>query len=541
MTAMMPTELQAARLCVLRDHPYLASAVCALTTVERPGLGTLAVDQWWRLYFDSAVCQRWTVPELAAVLYHEVGHLMREHHARMAAVGAERDAANVATDAEINDDLREEGAPLPNGAIYPEQLGQQPNLLAEQYLEALTRTRRPATEGASEQGRSAQPESSDEGDSDDGSAASPAAPRQEDGGRDGQAATPGGAEAARATDGAVGTSGRSAAAAAAASSSTAASGGQADAARSAGQGDAATATSGTASESISPAASDSSAASSQTPTSPVGNGRAGGTEAGPAEARTPPGWRAPAPAAGACGSCAHGGSEPWEDGPPGAPGGAPGLGRAEAELVRRDVARRIQECGSQRGTVPGQWRRWADEHARPRTDWRRVLAAELRRAVADVAGAADYSYRRPSRRAGVAPGVVLPALRQPVPSVAVVVDTSGSMSDDTIARARAEIAGILRAAGQRDGVRVLAVDSAVQSSRRVQRASQVALHGGGGTDMRVGIDAALRLRPRPRVIVVVSDCLTPWPESAPRGARVIVARAAGGGSAPGWARVVEVD
>jgi hypothetical protein len=47
---------------------------------------------------------------------------------------------------------------------------------------------------------------------------------------------------------------------------------------------------------------------------------------------------------------------------------------------------------------------WADAAD---ADWRRLLAAELRRAVADVAGAVDYSYSRPARRA--VEGVVLPA------------------------------------------------------------------------------------------------------------------------------------
>ena len=43
--------------------------------------------------------------------------------------------------------------------------------------------------------------------------------------------------------------------------------------------------------------------------------------------------------------------------------------------------------------------------------------------------------------------VVLPALRRPVPEVAVVCDTSGSMSEDLLAMALAEVEGLLRAAG----------------------------------------------------------------------------------------------
>ena len=57
-----------------------------------------------------------------------------------------------------------------------------------------------------------------------------------------------------------------------------------------------------------------------------------------------------------------------------------------------------------------------EEILNPKVNWRKVLAAELRRAVAEVSGAVDYSYRRPSRRAAVAGNVVLPALRRWCPT-----------------------------------------------------------------------------------------------------------------------------
>ena len=105
--------------------------------------------------------------------------------------------------------------------------------------------------------------------------------------------------------------------------------------------------------------------------------------------------------------------------------------------------------------MPAGLLRWAELTVQPAVDWRRVLAAELRRAVADTAGAVDYSYRRPSRRAPVAGQVVLPALRRPVPEVAVVCDTSGSMTEDLLAAALAEVEGLLRSragpAGPRAG------------------------------------------------------------------------------------------
>ena len=107
--------------------PYYARALAAMTPVERPGLGTLAVDRSWRLYWDPEFCARITRAELAAVVLHEVEHLLRDHAGRRQ--GRSPRAWNVAADAEINDDL--EG--LPEGGVYPSTLGAAPDLSAEEY------------------------------------------------------------------------------------------------------------------------------------------------------------------------------------------------------------------------------------------------------------------------------------------------------------------------------------------------------------------------------------------------------------------------
>ncbi|HVT66711.1 MAG TPA: VWA-like domain-containing protein [Trebonia sp.] len=231
--------------------------------------------------------------------------------------------------------------------------------------------------------------------------------------------------------------------------------------------------------------------------------------------------------------------------------GDAGLDPWEADLLRRRVADEVSRAGQEPGKVPAGLRRWARELLSPRVDWRRVLAAELRRAMADTAGAADYSYRRPSRRAAAVPSVVLPALRRPVPGIAVVCDTSGSMSDELLAMALTEVEGLLRSLGLARQLRVLACDAAARPAQRVTSARQVTLTGGGGTNMGAGIWAAHALRPRPAVCVVLTDGHTPWPETAPKGMRVVAALlgsvAPGGGSpgaappeAPDWARSVRV-
>ena len=60
----------------------------------------------------------------------------------------------------------------------------------------------------------------------------------------------------------------------------------------------------------------------------------------------------------------------------------------------------------------------------------------------------------------------------------------------------AEIEAVLARTGLRQTrVKVLAVETAVQAARRVSRAAEVQLAGGGGTDMGAGIEAAASLRP----------------------------------------------
>ena len=235
-----------------------------------------------------------------------------------------------------------------------------------------------------------------------------------------------------------------------------------------------------------------------------------------------------------CGSGADGVPRP-DDGPPARPGW-------QADLLRRQVAQDVIAHAKLAGNVPAGLLRWAEEILDPKINWRRVLAAELRRAVAEVSGAVDYSYRRPSRRAAVAGNVVLPALRRPVPDVAVVCDTSGSMTEDLLAAALAEVEGLLRALGLARQVRVLACDYAAGPAQRVSSARQVQLVGGGGTDMGTGIAAAVALRPRPAITVVLTDGYTPWPAAAPKGTRVVIGLlGAGAPDAPAWARAVRVD
>jgi predicted metal-dependent peptidase len=210
-----------------------------------------------------------------------------------------------------------------------------------------------------------------------------------------------------------------------------------------------------------------------------------------------------------CGSGADGLDRDWELGPD----GANGLSDQECEAVRFRVAQGID---GRPGNAPRGWRRWAEEALHPPQPWRDLLRGAIRSAVSASGTGDDYTYGRPARRSAGVPGVVLPSLRHTPPRVSVVIDTSGSVSDAELGSALLETFAIVRAVGgRRDLVRVVSCDAAARIAQPLCRAEDIALVGGGGTDLRAGFAEALRAQARPDVIVVLTDGHTPWPASRP--------------------------
>ena len=436
-------RLMAARARLADTHPYITRALFAISSHAIPGLGTVAVDSRWRLAYDPGILEMWSVPQIAGVLYHEVLHLLRDHAGR---AGARHPVAwNVACDAEINDDLRDESflrweggqqrqerIELPGSPIFPETLNQAPHLTAEEYYRSI-----PHESGQGYRRRGGGQPSVGSGQCGSGATGVPEAwEAQISGASPGQLDTPQSGEA----------------------QISGASPGQLD-----------------------------------TPQS--GEGMAAGNDVG--------------------------------------------VSPGEADVIRRLVA---QEVNKSQGTIPGHIARFAERELEPaRIDWRRELRSIVARTVTTVSGAVDYSYTRPSRRQSAVAGVVLPALREPVVRVAAVVDTSGSMGDQELTAALAQIDAILRSVGARDGLVVFAVDAKVHTIKQVFRAADVQLVGGGGTDMRIGINAAVKLRPRPDIVIVLTDGYTPWPNYQPRGIRVIVGLIGNARhTVPEWMQVVHI-
>src|SRR5262245_49890415 len=156
--------LQAARVRASYQRAYFAPALFNLIPVRTDMIPSMAVDSRWRLYYNDAWLAAHSVEENAAVLIHEVSHLLREHEARKQAAAVTNHMLwNTATDCEINDDLTAEGLPLPDDPPRPGRYGLKTGENAETYYRQLLRprqsdeTRQRLRDGRPETGATTQP------------------------------------------------------------------------------------------------------------------------------------------------------------------------------------------------------------------------------------------------------------------------------------------------------------------------------------------------------------------------------------------------
>ncbi|HKH74279.1 MAG TPA: VWA-like domain-containing protein [Vicinamibacterales bacterium] len=239
-----------------------------------------------------------------------------------------------------------------------------------------------------------------------------------------------------------------------------------------------------------------------------------------------------------CGSGAHGERRPWElPDDDGSPGGAPGVDPVKAELVRRECANKILDRSGDAGDVPLGWRRWAHTVLTAKVDYMATIRHAVRKALRDsTLGRYDRTYRRPHRRQAAYGEFIMSSFYQPRPRPGFLIDTSSSMQETQLARAIAELGGLTRQLGYSTEVVVACCDAAVHDVRKVFTAAQLELFGGGGTDIGVGLRWFIDRKRSPiDLLVIVTDCQTPWPEETPP-FPVITIRV-GDGAPPRWGNI----
>jgi predicted metal-dependent peptidase len=246
-----------------------------------------------------------------------------------------------------------------------------------------------------------------------------------------------------------------------------------------------------------------------------------------------------------CGSGAVAMPSPWELGAPDK-SDVEGLESAEIFDVRLRVAGAVRDAQrSKPGSVPGHWVQWSDEILAPApVRWEDELGETMRRTLHEISGFLYHTYSRPSRRASAVGDVVLPAWRRPRPEITIVEDTSGSMDDRDLALVRGTVDSICQSQGAQ--VTAIQCDTNVTKIERISTGRTIEFAGRGGTDMRVGIRAALLQRPRPDAVVCITDGETAWFENQEEmdGVRLVIAlvrpRETLQWEPPDWARVVVV-
>lgn len=247
-----------------------------------------------------------------------------------------------------------------------------------------------------------------------------------------------------------------------------------------------------------------------------------------------------------CGGGVTGVPAKWELGPP-EKSGVEGLESADIFDIRMRVAGAVRAASRGRGKVPGRWTEWSDDLLAPApVRWEDELGEAVRRTLYEVSGFLFATYARLSRRASACPDIVLPSWRRPCPEVVTVEDTSGSMGKDDLALVRGTVEAICQAHGA--AITSVQCDSQVRAVVQRTTGRSIEFLGRGGTDMRVGIAAALALQPKPDVVMVITDGESPWPEDQTEmnGARLIIAlvrprpREILDWAPPDWARVIEV-
>jgi len=441
MTLEFKYDFSQARMRTANYAPYLFSAVCNLIPVERPGLGTLAVDKYMRVYYDPAMFEQWTLDEMASVIIHETYHVLFMHCKRALKRFGEkmseqdREMFNIAGDISINPVVRDMSCTqksgkvftpkLPGEPLYPAMFGFPEGLTMEEYLDKLNELPKKQLAGYMSGGES------EPGDSDSN-----------------------------------GESG-------------------------------------------------------------AGNGSDGDK---PAKAM---------PGRGGQSGAADGQDHPWELGSPEA-SGVEGIDEFKKTMIERKVASEVLDFERQkgRGSVPADLLRHCEDMLYPPADPYATLRSMVASCTTMSVGVGDFTYRKLARRQ--IPGIRLPASYRPTPKVAVVIDTSGSMADYDLSMAL----GVVQQGLKRlppSCITVLTGDTTVGWAKKVMKATEVQLVGGGGTDMACCLQQADELKPD--AIILVSDGETGYPDEPLHARKVIVALTRSGCKeyVPDWCEVVDLS
>ena len=499
--------------------PWFAPALFSTKIHLTEKVPVAAIDKHLNIYFNplkmekirSATTDMDALKQIGFLWIHEISHVLREHNSRAAELLADPEIWNIAADMEINDSTWEGlEAPELYPGIFPHHFKMVNGELAETYYKKLTdkkeseiekglakamekiraeeeQEKEEQKEAAKDQSDEDQKESQDElnNNQENSEVKNDAEQDQENGGEEGE------------------------------SNDTDEDNDKSDASNNSkdGQSDSDEEASEEDENNSSPQENSDSNKDAQPDDEPKNSDQNQNPSQGNEEAETPKSLREQYADMMDEGSGVHNENRDWETETEG--DDRQELDQLETEYVRLAVAKEMEEQ-LKAGTLPAGWERWAQLKLNPQVDWRKVLRHRLSRSINYSVGArTDYSFLRPSRRQSVYDPLLPPALSGDVTGqIACVVDTSASISDAQLSKILAEVWAILKTFNL--PVTLIPCDAKPYDPIQLKQATDIHkiknIPGGGGTNMIRGIEAALKLKPIPDVVVVLTDGYTPYPE-----------------------------
>jgi predicted metal-dependent peptidase len=466
--------------------PYLSPYVYSLVPVERPGLGTMAVDMQGRMYYDPAFCEKVTLNQGAYVVLHEAWHLILRHcHRAEDIIGKsptamERRWYNIAVDLVVWELMEAiaEHAP-PGGVTWEGMKAKYPRLqrnmlpaeiyaiIREEFESKEPEQGGHKTDGKQPSRQRQEEEQDDKQDKEQG----PGQPAEES--DEGEEAEGGSDVRPDPQDEGQDNDGRS--------EPKSTGGDQEGDGKGGGPGD---------------------------------QGSAEGDSSGPGEGEVEDdGFDLIGG-----GSAADGIPRDYEEEPN--PNWDAFIEDQLLEAVEKKVEEQERDWKYGRGTIPGCLKETIRRKLRPQPNPWESLRATVAMAATNPRGAKDYTYQRINRRQFAMPSAPrLKGSQKFAPNAVVIIDTSGSMTTQCKVKCLQVVAQGLQAVGQ---FPVICGDTRVQSDSKVAALKEeFEMPGGGGTDMRVLIEYAEK-KYKPNVIVIGTDGGTPWPNK-PTKAQLIIA------------------
>lgn len=221
---------------------------------------------------------------------------------------------------------------------------------------------------------------------------------------------------------------------------------------------------------------------------------------------------------------------PKEDGPDGAEA-------KDAQALEEEwtiAVTQAAQAAKMQGNCPGSVARLVEELVTPKVPWREVLREFVRRTAKD-----DFSWRKPNRRygattAGGGARVMLPSLySERLGRIAVAVDTSGSIDQETLADFQGEVQAALDEC-RPEGIEVIVCDARVHRVQNFEPGDAVRIDavGGGGTDFRPVFEHLQDAGEDPECLIFFTDLAGTFPAVEPEYPVLWAAYRAGGATAP---------